>query len=407
MSDQDTDKKRVLLGMSGGVDSSMAARLLLQQGYDVTGVTMRLWTDDQASGCCSIEDVQDARQVADRLGIAHYVLNFREPFLKEVVEPFMASYRQGMTPNPCIACNQKIKFDLLLKRALAMDFDYVATGHYARIEWHEAGQEFELSRGLDPGKDQSYVLYGLTQAQLHKTLMPLGPYSKKQIRAMAAEAGLVTADKPDSQEICFIDRQGYQDFLRKHQAMGRPGVFIDRQGQVIGEHQGISCYTIGQRKGLGQAFGRRLFVTGIDTVHNTVRLGEEEDLFTRSLVAGQITLTTDKPLICPLRITARIRYQAPLAPAILDIGRSATGYTGQQEPQGQQTLEEAQDPHKLSEQHGQYEQYGQTISAAALPDSLHICFDQPQRAITPGQAVVFYDGDRVLGGGIIQKGKPD
>lgn len=390
--------------MSGGVDSSMAARLLLQQGYEVTGVTMRLWTDDQASGCCSLEDVQDARQVADRLGIAHYVLNFKEPFLKEVVEPFMTAYRQGMTPNPCIACNQRIKFDLLLKRALAMDFDYVATGHYARIEWQETSQEFAISRGLDPGKDQSYVLYGLTQAQLRQTLMPLGQYSKSQIRSMAAEAGLVTANKPDSQEICFIDRQGYQDFLRRHQAMGKPGFFIDRQGQIIGEHQGISCYTIGQRKGLGQAFGRRLFVTEIDPVHNTVRLGEETDLFTRSLIANQITLTTDKPLVCPLKITARIRYQAPLAPAVLDLVRPGSGCDRQQDRRVQQGPQDLQDLQDLQEQPEQQARLPDRIlTSAALPDYVQIWFDQPQRAITPGQAVVFYDGDHVLGGGVIQK----
>ena len=360
--------KRVLLGMSGGVDSSAAAVLLQEQGYAVTGVTLKLWSESDESDpqaksgqtCCSLDDVRDARQVADRLGIPHYVFNFKDLFLEQVVQPFVDAYRLGRTPNPCILCNQAIKFDLLLQRALAMGFDAVATGHYARIERDPGSGEFQLRRGLDPRKDQSYVLYGLSQDQLARVLLPLGAYRKDEIRAIAADRGLVNARKPDSQEICFIDDEGYQAFLERRQAAGEPGDFIDRDGKVIGRHQGIGRYTIGQRKGLGQAFGSRVFVTDLDPQRNQVRLGSEEDLKRSSLVADRIKQTGFDPLTgagAPTRnITAQIRYQAKPASAIL------TPLDG---------------------------------------DRVQIDFAEPQRAITPGQAVVFYQDDRVLGGGRI------
>lgn len=357
--------KRVLLGMSGGVDSSAAAVLLQEQGYEVTGVTLKLWSEpDEASRagktCCSVDDVLDARKVADRLGIPHYVLNFKDLFLEQVVQPFIDEYRLGRTPNPCILCNQAIKFDLLMQRAMAMGFDAVATGHYARISRDPLSGEYQLRRGLDPRKDQSYVLYGLSQVQLGRVLLPLGAYNKDDIRSIAAERGLVNARKPDSQEICFIDEQGYQVFLEQRQATGEPGDFVDRSGQVIGRHQGIGRYTIGQRKGLGQAFGSRVFVTDIDPLRNQVRLGPEDDLKRSSLVADQIKYTGTRALAgpgaAPLRITAQIRYQARPATAIL---------------------------------------------TPLANDQVRVDFVEPQRAITPGQAVVFYDDDRVLGGGRI------
>lgn len=372
--------KRVLLGMSGGVDSSAAALLLQQQGYEVTGVTLKLWSEadepEQAdqivrpgvlglSGrssqtCCSLDDVLDARKVADRLGIAHYVFNFKDLFLEQVVQPFVHEYQLGRTPNPCILCNQAIKFDLLMQRAVAMGFDAVATGHYARISRDPLSGEYQLRRGLDPRKDQSYVLYGLSQEQLGRVLLPLGAYRKDEIRSIATEHGLVNAQKPDSQEICFIDDRGYQSFLEQRQAAGEPGDFVDRDGQVIGRHQGIGRYTIGQRKGLGQAFGSRVFVTDIDPLCNQVRLGPEEDLKRTSLVADQIKYTGRQSLTgpgaAPLSITAQIRYQAKPAPAIL---------------------------------------------TPLANNQVRVDFAEPQRAITPGQAVVFYQDDRVLGGGRI------
>ena len=366
--------KRVLLGMSGGVDSSTAAVLLQEQGYAVTGVTLKLWSesdepDRQAKTgktCCSLDDVLDARKVADRLGIPHYVFNFKELFLDQVVQPFIDEYRLGRTPNPCILCNQAIKFDLLMQRALAMGFDAVATGHYARIDRDLISGEYRLRRSLDPRKDQSYVLYGLSQDQLERVLLPLGAYRKDEIRTIAADRGLVNARKPDSQEICFINDEGYQAFLQRRQAAGDPGDFVDRDGNVIGRHRGISCYTIGQRKGLGQAFGSRVFVTDIDLRRNQVRLGSEEELSRSSLVADQIKHTGIDPLTGPgvpaLNITAQIRYQAKPDAAVLtplDDGR------------------------------------------------VQIDFAEPQRAITPGQAVVFYQEDRVLGGGRIITSIPE
>ena len=360
--------KRVLLGMSGGVDSSVAALLLQEQGFDVVGVTLKLWAESDdlvpaargSKTCCSLDDVLDARKVADRLGIPHYVFNFKELFHDSVVQPFIDEYRQGRTPNPCILCNQTIKFELMMQRAMALGFDAIATGHYARIAQDPVTGAFSLLRGQDPGKDQSYVLYGLSQEQLSRVLFPLGGYRKEEIRAIAAARGLVNAKKPDSQEICFIDDEGYQAFLQRCQATGEPGDFVDRDGKVIGRHQGIGCYTIGQRKGLGQAFGSRVFVTAIDPVRTQIQLGPEQDLMRSVLVADHISHTGLRPLVGPgsgpLAITARIRYQAKPAAALL----------------------------------------------TPLDDNqVRLDFTEPQRAITPGQAVVFYQDDLVLGGGRI------
>ena len=374
--------KRVLLGMSGGVDSSVAAVILQRQGYDVTGITLRLWTEDEdtdapGSGrqCCSINDVNDARSVAGQLGVPHYVLNFKDAFRERVVDEFIREYRQGRTPNPCIACNQQIKFDLMLARARVLGFDYVATGHYARIDQDPVGRQYRLWRGRDGHKDQSYVLYGMTQDQLARTLLPLGDWEKDKIRGLAAEIGLETAHKPDSQEICFVDQRGYRAFLQRNSAGDSPGGFLDTAGQVIGTHQGITRYTIGQRKGLGTAFGRPLFVTKINVADNTVTLGDEADLYSPGLLADHINLINLAQIIEPMQVTVKIRYQASFVPATLLPGQNRAASIG-------------------------------AIEASNSIGALIVRFQEPQRAVTPGQAVVFYLGDQVVGGGRIRSDLP-
>ncbi len=354
-------KKRVMLGMSGGVDSSVAALLLLKAGYDVTGVTMRLRPDEYmqqsaAGGCCSLDDIDDARRVAYKLGIDHLVLNFQDTFEKDVIDYFARQYAEGLTPNPCIACNRYVKFDAMLRRAQALDFDYIATGHYAIIEQNDAGRW--LLKKAPASKDQSYVLYSFTQEQLSHTLMPLGDYTKPQARAMAEEAGLPVAHKPDSQEICFVENNDYAGFIENYTGTKAPaGNFLDADGKVIGRHHGITHYTIGQRKGLGAAFGKPMYVTKIDTIHNTVSLGEEGSQYSRFLTAADLNFIPFDTLDSARRTQVKVRYQAHPADATL------------------------------------------------IPlegGKVRVEFDTPQRAVTPGQAVVFYDGDLVLGGGTIQ-----
>lgn len=354
-------KKKVMLGMSGGVDSSVAALLLLRAGYDVTGITMRLRPDEymqqcSAGGCCSLDDIDDARRVAYKLGIEHLVLNFQDIFEKQVIDYFAAQYAAGRTPNPCIACNRYVKFDAMLRRARELDFDYVATGHYARIEQNEAGRW--LLRRANNSKDQSYVLYSFTQDQLAHTLMPLGSYTKPQARALAEEAGLPVAHKPDSQEICFVENKDYAGFIEKYTGQKAPqGNFVDKNGRVIGRHRGITHYTIGQRKGLGVAFGQPMYVTKIDTERNEVTLGEEGSQYSSSLIAADLNFIPFDTLDHEIPAQVKVRYQAQPAPAKL----------------------------------------------VPLSDgTIRVEFETPQRAITPGQAVVFYDDDLVLGGGTIQ-----
>ncbi len=354
-------KKRVMLGMSGGVDSSVAALLLLKAGYDVTGVTMRLRPDEYmqqsaAGGCCSLDDIDDARRVAYKLGIDHLVLNFQDTFEKDVIDYFAAQYAAGLTPNPCIACNRYVKFDAMLRRAQALDFDYIATGHYAIIEQNNAGRW--LLKKAPASKDQSYVLYSFTQDQLSRTLMPLGEYTKPQARAMAEEAGLPVAHKPDSQEICFVENNDYAGFIENYTGKKAPnGNFLDAGGAVIGRHLGITHYTIGQRKGLGATFGKPMYVTKIDTLHNTVTLGEEGSQYSKSLVAADLNYIPFDTLENKMHAQVKVRYQAQPAAATL----------------------------------------------TPLPDGkVRVEFETPQRAVTPGQAVVFYDNAIVLGGGTIQ-----
>ena len=351
--------------MSGGVDSSVAALLLKEQGYDVVGVTMRLWTverDDlpqRSKRCCSVEDVEDARRVCRVIGAPHYFQNFEREFQKHVVDYFVAEYDRGRTPHPCLACNDKIKFDFLLRRAMFLDADYIATGHYARIRRNGTG--LKLLKGADGGKDQSYVLFTLTQKEMSRLLLPVGEYPKDQIRRLAAEAGLPVADKPDSQEICFIPDGDYRKFVGDR-TDPKPGDIVDADGAVLGRHPGIQFFTVGQRRGLGLNgnSGTPKFVTRIDRATNRVVLGPEEELYRSTFWASRVSFTTDEPPDASLEVTAKIRYKATEHPATVT-------------PKGSWA---------------------------------EVRFDEPQRAVTPGQAVVFYRGEEVLGGGIIEIERP-
>lgn len=353
-------KKKVLLGMSGGVDSSVAALLLLKAGYDVTGMTMRLRPDaymqqSASGGCCSLDDIDDARRVCYQLGIEHLVLNFTEQFERDVIQYFAGQYAAGRTPNPCIACNRHLKFDAMLQKARLLGYDYIATGHYAVIEQNSAGRW--LLKKAPASKDQSYVLYSLTQDQLAHTLMPLGAYTKPEARRMAEEAGLRVAHKPDSQEICFVEDNDYAGFLERYTGKkASEGDFVDAEGHVLGRHRGITHYTIGQRKGLGVSFGRPMYVTKIDAVLNRVTLGEEGSQYASSLLADDLNFIPFDILDKPLQVHAKVRYQARPAEAVL-----------------------------TPVEHGR----------------VRVDFAEAQRSITPGQAVVFYDGDLVVGGGTI------
>ena len=352
--------------MSGGVDSSVAACLLKQEGYDVIGVTMRLWSagDEDITpdhqGCCSIDDIEDARRVCRTLGVPHYVLDVEREFREHVMDYFVAGYQRGRTPHPCIACNDRIKFDFLMRRAEMLDAGHVATGHYARVGSDEATGEQTLLRGVDEAKDQSYVLFGLGTRQLERILLPVGWHTKARIREIASEAGLHLADKRDSQEICFIPRGDYREFLR-NRVKPHPGELVHADGRVLGTHKGIEYYTVGQRRGLGLAPSapdtERLFVTRVDPETNRVHLGPEEALLSRDVAVGQVSYIGSNPPVVPVQVTAKIRYNGPTARAVLEPSKDA----------------------------------GQAL--------LH--FEVPQRAVTPGQAAVFFDGDCVLGGGYI------
>ena len=341
--------------MSGGVDSSVAAALSLEQGYQCVGVTLKLYTGD--SRCCSLSDVNDAKNVAFSLGMDHYVLNFTEEFDKHVVRRFVEVYEQGATPNPCIECNRNIKFNLLLLRTLQLDFDLLVTGHYARVAHDSASGRFLLRKALDDKKDQSYVLYCLTQQQLEKARFPLGELSKQEVRKIAEEKKFVNASKGESQDICFVPDGDYGDFIEKYTGKNYPcGNIIDLEGKTIGRHKGIIRYTIGQRRGLGVAANVPVYVAAKSITDNTVTLAEDSALFSKSLTAKNINLIACADIKKPMRIMVKTRY--------LQTAQSA-----------------------VAEQTGE--------------DSLHIEFEKPQRAITPGQAAVMYDGDIVVGGGTI------
>jgi len=354
----------VLVAMSGGVDSSVAAALLQKRGYEVIGVTMQIWQeshpDPRYGGCCSLGAVEDARRVARRLGIPHYVLNFRRIFADTVIRDFVHEYRSGRTPNPCVQCNRFVKFDALLKKADELGCDYIATGHYARVRFNPRTGRWNLMRARDQHKDQSYVLYMLTQEQLARVLFPLGTMpSKEETRRLAAELGLWTANKPDSQEICFVAHAGgYHQFLRQITPDAfQPGEIRDVHGRVLGMHQGIALYTVGQRRRLNLQSPVPLYVLRILPEENAIIVGTEDQLYEREMWVEQVVWSSLPALEKPLKVMAKIRYNAPVAPA--------------------------------------------WVYPSETPDRVRVVFDQPVRAITPGQIAVFYRGETVVGGGTI------
>lgn len=354
-------KHRAMVAMSGGVDSSVAAHLIKSRGYDAIGVTLRLFDAEEppeegSKTCCSLDDVEDAQSVATRLGMKHYTFNFKDEFRREVIGRFIDAYEHCRTPNPCIECNKHIKFKKLLERAKQLEYDYIVTGHYARIS--EENGRFLLKKGLDNTKDQSYVLYSLTQEQLKHTLLPIGEMTKKEVREIAQENGFINARKRDSQDICFVPDGDYASFIRRCSGREYPnGSFVDMDGNVLGEHKGLIKYTVGQRKGLGLALPKPMYVCSLCPEDNTVILGDNSDLFSKELDAEEINLIACERIDAPIRVTAKVRYSQSAQPATV-------WQTGD--------------------------------------DSIHVKFDEPQRAITSGQAVVMYDGEIVVGGGVIK-----
>lgn len=355
-------KEKALIGMSGGVDSSVAAYLMLEQGFDCVGAIMRLYDGEPAdiaesNTCCSLDDVEDARSVARRLGMPFHVFNFKQDFEEKVIGDFIRCYEQGVTPNPCIQCNRHLKFDRFLRRAQELGCEYIVSGHYAQIRQDESTGRFLLCKAEDHAKDQTYVLYCLTQQQLAHIQFPLGRLTKAQVRQIAEEKGFINARKHDSQDICFVPDGNYVAFMERHTGKAyESGDFLDLQGNVVGRHRGAVCYTLGQRKGLGLAMGAPVYVCAKDMQRNTVTVGPHEALFSRALRANDWNWFPFDTLESPIRVTAKTRYSQLEKPAVV------------------------------------YPEEG---------GFARVEFDDPQRAITPGQAVVLYQGDMVVGGGTI------
>ncbi|MBQ7718106.1 MAG: tRNA 2-thiouridine(34) synthase MnmA [Clostridia bacterium] len=353
---------KCIIAMSGGVDSAVAAYLMKNSGHECIGITMKLFDNadinlSKAHTCCSLDDVQDARSVAYSLGMPHYVFNFADRFRETVINKFVESYENASTPNPCIDCNKYLKFDKLYSRAKELDYNYVVTGHYAVVEYSEKVNRYILKKSHDPRKDQTYVLWTLTQEQLAHTYFPLGTLTKSEVRKIAEENGFINAKKHDSQDICFVPDGKYAEFIEKYRGKKYPeGNFIDTEGNLIGKHRGIIHYTLGQRRGLGISSDGRLYVCRIDPEHNAVTLGKEEDLYSTTLTASNINLISVPRLDKPTRLELKVRYSQNGAMATV----TQTG-----------------------------------------DDMITAVFDTPQRAITRGQSVVMYDGDVVVGGGII------
>lgn len=352
--------KKALIAMSGGVDSSLAAKIMMDQGYDCIGCTMKLYNNEdigiaRSRTCCSLDDVVDARCVASKLGMPYYVFNFADAFREKVIQKFVQCYESGVTPNPCIDCNRYMKFDKLYKRARVLGFDYIVTGHYARIA-HD-GDRYLLKKAADETKDQSYVLYAMTQELLAHTMFPLGDMRKTEVRRLAEDNSFVNANKPDSQDICFVPNGDYVGFLEQYTGKAYPhGNFIGTDGTILGEHKGTVRYTIGQRKGLGVSLSEPMYVRGINTKENTVTLGSEQDLYSKEAIAEDFNWISGETPRTEIRCKVKVRYRHTEQWAIVM-------------PTGSHTV--------------------------------RIIFDQPQRAITPGQAAVLYDGDIVLGGGTV------
>jgi tRNA-specific 2-thiouridylase len=358
MSKKDT---RVVVAMSGGVDSSVAAALLVQEGYDVVGMMMRLWSDEASGGaehnrCCTPDQMSIARRIADKLGIPFYVLDSKDVFRDLVVQYFIDQHRDGLTPNPCLECNRHIRFDWLLRHAIALDADYLATGHYARITESPDGG-WLLRKGLDPGKDQSYVLSVMGQDQLSRTLFPVGEYPKADVRRLTGELGLDVANRKDSQDLCFLGNKDYRDFLQLHAPdLMTKGPIVTSSGELLGEHQGLANYTIGQRKGLGLSYSEPLYVLAMNPFKNALVVGAREELGRGRLVAERVNWVSGAAPAEPFRAEVKIRYRGQPQKALVQ-------------------------PHDKGQ--------------------ARIIFDEPQRDITPGQAAVVYAGDVCLGGGVI------